>query len=291
MFFLLAVLAMIGYAFQGALIASCYRRLDRLSVVAYRGMALGIGMAPLLFFAGPIDPAVVRASLPWIIASAAVASFGNWCGANAYSFLPLGIASAIFTSLAAIVAVVLSWAALGERLSPAQLAWIALILLGVVLLSAARSTGPLPRDFDLRRGIVHATLYGILLGIAYVILGRASRQVHPFLAGFAWELAIGIFAAAIAVARGWAGDRPLVAVSPRDFGKIFAFASPSILGTACFTMAMRLGPMGIATAIVSTMIVVKTLLAMALYRERPTVRQWCLLAAICATVVGLKLAS
>jgi len=46
-----------------------------------------------------------------------------------------------------------------------------------------------------------------------------------------------------------------------------------------------------ASSSVSTMIVFKTLLAMALFGERPTAAQWLLLAFVCAMVMGLRLTS
>jgi drug/metabolite transporter (DMT)-like permease len=56
-------------------------------------------------------------------------------------------------------------------------------------------------------------------------------------------------------------------------------------------MAMTLGPIGIATAIIGTMMVCNTLLARLLYGERLSKRQWLFLLLVCAFVGGLRYAS
>ncbi len=290
-FFLVALAATVAYAVQGTLLAGFFRRLDRLSVVTYRGLALGLTLLPLLLFIGPVEPSAAMRMAPFILAAAAVAAVGNWCGGLAYSFLPVGIASALAMSFAAVVSGFIGFAVLGESLHLAQLAFVGLTLSGIVALGAARSTGPLPREYNVPFGILHSLLFGGLTGIAFALIGCSSRQVHPFLVAYSYEFLTGIVAGAIAIARGFIGGNPLSTISRSDFTKILAVTSPTIVGTGCFAVAVSIGPVALATAILSTMMVFKTLLAMAVYHERPTVRQWCLLAFVCATVIGLKLSS
>lgn len=290
-YFLLAILATLGYSVQNTLMASFYRSMDRLSAVTYRGFSLTLSMWPLLLWVQyPMPPLGLRFAL-CILGAAITAAAANWYGANAYSFLPVGIATALSTSFTAIVTAVIGYFGFRESLSPAQLTFLAGTLLGIFLLGAAKSSGPLPAEYNVPRGILHSLLFGLLLGVAYVLVGLASRQYPAFFVGYLWEATIGLIAASAALARGALGGASLSRIPARQFARILVCSSPTVIGTGCYAMATTTGKIGIVTAVLSTMMVFNTLLAMFLYKERPTRWQWCLLVVVCLMVIGLKLST
>jgi drug/metabolite transporter (DMT)-like permease len=289
MFFLAAIIATIGYALQSTLMASYYRSMDRLSAVALRGLSLGLSMAPLLLFVPGADFGRVPGQILLILGAAVFAALGNVASARAFSFLPVGVATASSMGFASIFAALIGFVFVGERLTSAQLVFGVLILLGVLLLGISRSTGPLPKEHSVPRGIVSSLFFGIFLGCAYSLVGMVSRELHPFLVGYLWEFIIGIVAAVIAVCRRFLGGPGLSRVPVRDFLGILLFSAPTLFGTGFYALAMSMGPIAVATAIISTMMVVNTILAAVFYGERLTARQWGLLLVVCLLVAGLKI--
>jgi drug/metabolite transporter (DMT)-like permease len=291
MFFLLALLASLGYSLDSALMASCYRTMDGSSAVAYRGLALAFTMLPLLFFVPIEDFQLTLYYLPWILCASACAAVGNMAIARSFLFLPIGVASALCMSNAALVATAISYLFGGDTLSASQLGLAALVLLTVLALGLSQSTGPLPVHYSVQRGISSSALFGLSLGIAVALVGFASRQIHPFAVGYLWELFIGILAASYAILRGLSGRPGLSRISLPHFFKIGRYSSPTVLGTGCYAFAMTLGPIGVASAIVSSVMVFDTILAALFYGERLTRKQVVLLIAVCAAVASLKFVS
>lgn len=288
MFFSLAIVAALGYSLQSTLMASYYRRIDRLSAVAYRGISLGISMLPLLFFVPFEEFWKTPQYFILILLASVLAALGNWAIANAYRRLPIGIATACAMSFSSVNVAIISFAFLGERLSFLQLLFIGLILLGVILLGVSRSQGILPTDYDLRRGLSNCFVFGLFLGAAYALVGIASRQLDPFIVGYLWEFIIGLVAAMVAIGRGYLGGLPLTKISRKDFAQILVYSAPTAIGTGCYALAMTIGPIGIAAALISTMMVFSTLFAYFLYGETLGKKQWCLLMLVWLMVAGLK---
>ncbi len=292
MFFILALLASLGYALQGVLMASYYRGMDRLSAVTYRGLSLGLSMAPLLLFVPAEAWRAWPGMLPLILVAAVLAALGNWCNATAVSCLPIGIANALCMGSVSLTLASLGFLLLGESLSPPQLLWMGLIVAGVLLLGLSRSR-PLVTGAGvanrLGRGLLFSGLFGLLLGSAFLLVARAARASHPFLVAYSWEFAIGLCALLMVWLRPRVGGAPLQALSGRQFARLLLCAAPTAMGTGLYALAMTLGPVAIAAAIVSSMMVFSTLLSYLLYRERPSRRQVVLMLWICGAVVGLKL--
>jgi len=289
MLFQLGIIATFNYALQGTLMASYYRRMDTLSAVAYRGLTLGLSMLPLLYFV-PKDIWINLPTYATIILGASIcAALGNWSIAIAYRVLPVGIASALATSFVALAAVINGIIFFEEFLSGFQLLCIFLILLGVCFLGLSKSKGPLPKEYNVRRGIFQSLLFGIFLGLAIALVGSASREFHPFAVGYLWEFTIGIIAALVCLFRGLVGGKSLVVVSKKDFWTILLYSSPTVLGTGCYAMALTMGPIGVVATILSTGMVFSTILAFFFYGERLSARQWITMLFICLAIGALKL--
>ncbi len=291
MFFILAVLATLGYSLQSTLMASYYRSMDCLSAVAFRGISLGISMLPLMLFVSGHDLLRTPAFVPLISIASVLAALGNWSAANAYRQLPVGITSALSMSATSLVVVVIGWSFLGELLSATQLLLICLIMAGGILLGASRSAGTIPADYNAAWGVFNCLMCGLFLGISFALIGTVSRLLQPFIAGYLWEFIIGLAAASVAMARGRLGGAGLSSISLNDFTRVLLFSSPTVLGTGCYALAMTMGPISITTAITNIMMVFSTLLAYFIYDEKLTTLQWVLLFAICSMVVGLRLST
>ncbi len=291
MFFIVALIATIAYATQGTLMASYYRSMDQLSAVAYRGLSLGVSMIPLLLFVPSGEFAHVPSFAGSIVVAAVCAALGNLYIARAFCDLPIGIATGMAMSCAAILTGVLGFVLLGEVLTSHQIFFSALILVTLTMLGMTRSGGTIPTNYNIRKGIVNCLLFGVFLGSAYSFVGMTSRSLHPFLVGYLWEFTIGIIAALMAVSRTFVGGPSLTIPKKRDLLKITLYSSPTAIGTGLYALSMTMGPIGIATAIISTMMLFNTVFAAFLYGEKLSVKQWALLVLVCGAVIGLKLSS
>lgn len=291
MFFIVALISTLAYAIQGTLMASYYRSMDQLSAVAYRGLSLGFSMLPLLLFVSPADFASVPSLAGSILGASVCAALGNLYIARAYCDLPVGIASGMGMSCAALLAGALGFLLLGEVLTPRQIFFSVLVLIALTMLGMARSEEATPNHHNIRRGVINCVLFGLFLGSAYSFVGMVSRSMHPFLVGYLWEFTIGIIAAIMAVGRSFGGGPSITIPPARDLWKITLYSSPTAIGTGFYALAMTMGPIGIATAIISTMMVFNTIFAAYLYKERLSAKQWILLLIVCGAVIGLKLSS
>jgi drug/metabolite transporter (DMT)-like permease len=291
MFFFLALLASLAYSLDSTLMASCYRTMDRPSAVAYRGLALSFTMLPLLLFVPIEDLERAPQYLPWIVCASACAAVGNVAVARSFLFLPIGVASALCMSNAALTAAAISYLLGGDTLSASQLGLAALVLVTVLALGLSRSTGPLPAQYSVRRGIISSIIFGLSLGTAVALVGFASRQIHPFAVGYLWESLIGILAMTYTMLRGLSGRAGLSRISLPHFIKIGRYCAPTVVGTGCYAFTMTLGPIGLASAIVSSVMVFNTILAAMFYGERLTRKQIGLLIAVCGAVAALKFAT
>ena len=291
LFFTLAIAATIGYSFQSTLMASFYRSIDRLSAVAYRGLTLGITMLPLLAFVPRESYQQINSLLPAIALASLLAALGNWCAANAFHYLPIGIASALSMSFATLVTILIAHLFLGEALSSIQLLLIAMILCTVIGLGITKSAHLVLPTRNPRKGLFYSLLFGVFLGSAYSVVGESSRRFHPLLVAYLWEFGIGIIAAIVCFARKKTGGSGLQALPVKRLITLALFSSPTAVGTGAYATATTLGPLGIATAIIGTMMVCNTILARILYHERLVLKQWTLLLVACAFLALLRLVS
>lgn len=294
MYIVIALIAAFAYALQGTLMASFYRKMDTLSVVAYRGLAIGLATLPLLFFLKASDFATVPSIMGSILLCSVVAACGNWFIANAVCRLPVGIASALLDSFRTVTAIALAIFFLGEMLNGIQFAFIGALLACVVTLCLSKKSAgsePLPPAI-LFTGIAFALASGVSLGCAMGMIGATSRSTHPLLIVFLWELTIGLVAMGGAFARGKLKGGVMKGFSPislKDFGRVVLCSSPTIIGTAGYAFAAKLGSIAVVSAVLSAGSVIAALIAFVLYRERLTSTQYAMIALCCTAIAGLNL--
>ncbi|MBN2000244.1 DMT family transporter [candidate division KSB1 bacterium] len=292
MFFLTALTASLAYSLQNVLMAKHYRSMDTLSSVAYRGLTLGISMAPILVFVPRHQFGRIFLFIYPLLGATVLTALGNWAMAKAFRHLSVGIANTLMVSFITIVSAFFSYLFYHEVLSFFQIVLIAAVFITLFWLGASKSSKAMPAEFNVRKGIGYAFLFGLLLGGGITLIGMTSRTLHPFLVGYFWEFSVGITAAVMAFIRGKLFHGvSLVSVNWKQFWIILYCAAPTAIGTGFFALSMTMGPVAVAAAITSTTMVFTTLLAFYIYGEQLSLKQWLLLLLVCALVVGLKLVS
>jgi len=268
MFVLLTLSAMFCYALQGALLAGIYRRVDPLSVVAWRGLSLAVTMVPLIFLSHPLSMEQVYRTLPLITLSAFLMVGANLAVAMAFRSLSVGLTSTFCMSFMAIASCFISVFLLKEPLSLYEVFWIAVIISGLIQLGLSGrkvKEGNAPISL---RGVICCLLHGLIAASGFFMLTLIVREESPFLAAYMWEALIGLFAAAFAACRKLLGKEGLYIPNYKTLGKISAYSFPTVAGTACFTVAITLGPFSIAAVILSIGLVVSYMLGWLFYQEK-----------------------
>lgn len=291
MIIIFGLLATLGYSLQGSLLAYYARSTDALSLVAYRGLSLALTMWPLLFFvpAGGFflpPEALIRLGIVAILCTAA-----NALSNLTYRYLPVGIATAVAIGSGTVVAMLIEGLILNRPLSTAQLILVLLLLATVGALAAARSTGTEPEHYSLSRGITAGLGFGLTIGVVWILVGSLTERHHPFLIGYLWETSVGLFALFAAFARGMLTSQGgFQRVTLRKATGIGLRSSPTILGTGAYSYALTLGPVAIPSAILGMMVAINSVLAMFLYGERLSSRQWGYVCFSAVILAALKLA-
>lgn len=291
MFFGFALMSMAGYALHNVWMAPFYRRNDQMAVVTLRGLGMSLAMLPGLLVPMPGGSSEIRTQLGWILAASAAALLGNWAAANAVRHLPIGIATALNMSLSTLVSAWLSLRWMGESLSAGQLAWMALIFVGVFGLGAVRGRQVTTVTYCLSKGLMFSSLFGLALGVGFTLIGHVSRSLNPLVAGLCWEFVITLMGAGVlAVRRAWFGYIGNIP-SGRQLAWLLVACIPGGLGTACYGIAVANGPIAVVTAILGTMMVAASILAWLIHGERLSGGQWFFVVFVCGAVIGMRYAS
>ncbi|MBP9838059.1 MAG: DMT family transporter [Proteobacteria bacterium] len=287
MFFLLSFIANIGYALQNSFMAAYYRKIDSLSAVTYRGLSLLISMLPVLYFVEDLNANLVISILPLISLASFFTVIANAQAALVYQYLPLGIAGALCVSSATIFATLFGFLFLSESPNYIQSVCIVSILCLVFFLGSLTNSEK-QHEYQVKKGLIATFLFAFFIATGYIFMGRASREIDPLLSGYLWEGGIGICGVILTILRKFSGGKPLEKISFQDFYKILLYSSPTVFATACFSLAIKMGPMSIVLAIIATGIIINCILGSLLYKEKLTWKQWGVILLICGVVVLLK---
>ncbi len=290
MFFLLAVLAMIAYSVQGTLITHHAPKHDGLSISIYRNLSLALTMIPLLFFASREsfsslqDPTVVT---EFLIAGA-TGAMGLALSLWAIKSLPVGIKTAFGRLFSVVIVFLLGFFFFGEIPLWEELFFVTLILVAGGCLAMQKNNFD-HLDNKVLKGIVLSFVSAVLAGFSFYFMSKLSREIDPFLAGYVWETLIGLFALLYGIIRSGVGHTKIARISWKEFGTITLVSWPTLIGTGCFAYAVTLGPLGIANAVGTGGILVSSIIAHFLYKEKLIRSQWFWIAVIAVGLVGLKL--
>jgi drug/metabolite transporter (DMT)-like permease len=288
MYFLFALISTISYALHNTVMAPYYRNCDRLESLVVRGLGVSVAMIPVLFLS-TLETEHLRQAAPFIITAAAFAIFANWCVTSSFKYLPIGIASALNMSIAAVSTSICGAVILEETVSLRQSIWMALIFGSIFALGISKMPTSSLTEYSSSKGSIAAFGFGSLIGVAYTVIAKASRLADPIAVAFLWESNIALFGVLIVVVRSITNRRALVTLHSKQIGGIVLNGIPAALGTICYALAVANGPVSIVTAVLATVMVANSFFAWLLYREQLTKHQVALIAFATLTVIGLKL--
>lgn len=298
MYIFIAVVAASAYALQGTLMASFYRKMDPLSAISYRGLALGLVMLPLLAFV-PLEQFYKTSSFfGHILLCAVLAALGNWLVANSYKSLPVGVAWALSESFRTITAIGFAILLLHEALNAYQLGFIAALLICVSILctsSSSSNSGKAPANGKnpaaTYAGIAFTMGFGVFIGWSMSLIGTVARECNPLVLAFEWEFTIGVIGVLFAWGRRLfkGKEHGLASISRLSFGKIALYSSPTVIGTYGFAVASQMGSIAIVSAVLSVSTVAAAIIAYLLYKERLSTLQCGMIAVSCLIIAGLNL--
>ncbi len=289
MFFVYALISTIGYAFQSSLMVGYYRLLDTLSAITYRSLSLGFTMLPLALLGYIYGPNNLIPFIPTILLAGLLTTFAYWARALSYCVLPVGIAVGICEALKTIAVIICGVLFLSEFLTTTQLSILGFLLITIVILGILKERNDIPVNVLPIKGSIYCLVYGIFNALSIAMIANASRSIHPFLVAWSWQLSAGVFGLLIALIRGKLGRSSFQIVSKKDTFKITIYTSPSVIGTGFFALAISLGPIAIVSAIGTLTIVITTILAFYIYKEKLHLKQWILLILIMLSICLLKI--
>jgi drug/metabolite transporter (DMT)-like permease len=287
MFFLLALLSAFGYALQNVLLVPYARKMDGLSLAFFRGSTFLVTLTPLFIGSHLTDINTVLRQWPILIAGGFGGGLSLGLMYTAYRFIPIGVTVGLQRAFSTIMLAIAGWLFWKETLSFAAIALIAVILAASFFLGLRKHGMP---HLDQRGllGLALVLLSAFPLAVAYVVFAILSRDGSPLVSGYFWEAAIGAGSLALILAR-WSGNRMrLGMISRREYFAIALRAWPTLVGTGCYGLALRLGPMAVISAVGTVSIVFSTLLAHWLYGEKIRPGHWIAIMVVVLGVAGLK---
>jgi len=289
MFYALAIGSMLSYALQNTLLVHYARRIDGLSLSFYRGASFIITLSPLLLGSSTME--IFSVLTHWRILILSGLSGGIFLALNFESlrFIHVGLAQTTTRSLSTILLALSGWVFFHDPFSLSGLGLILLIVLGCLWLGMQRSHGAQGKAY-LLPGILLALASALPLAITHAALAYISKQSDPLTSGYLWEVSIGLGSAALIVLRSLTTRRHIQRIPRRTFLLIAVCASPTLIGTGLYSLALHAGPLSIASAIGGGSLVVMSLLAWWWYGERLRAMQWMAIAFVLAGIVGLKFA-
>jgi drug/metabolite transporter (DMT)-like permease len=285
-FVALCLLSRVAYSFNDVLVGELARRHDRMEIATWRGLSLGVTMAPLLVWVSGSAWEALAAhpgELLWLVTITAGA---NVLQLQAARYLPFGLRAALFVAGVALGGLALGAWFLDERFSLTQLGWCALVIASAVLASLGNHSGG-GLTADVRKGAPLALAASALIAAAALSFARLARATDPLLVAWAWELGAG---AVLVVPLLWRQrGRWEAGVWPR-FVRTAACSLPTVVGTAASAVAVTLGPLGVWAALAGTQAVFTAGLGAAWHRERIGPLRWFYFALGALGVSGLALA-
>lgn len=196
-----AVLTAILFALTGVCAAQASSLLGAGRANAWR---LAIALGILAVWVHGFGPGMLHGLKPWFLAAGAVGfGLGGWCAMQALRHGGSTLSLLVIECVAALAATAIGWLVLGAALHGPHLAWMALILIGVMLGASPGPLPALPRPL-LRRACAFAIAAGCLQAVSinlskhgFNLLESAAHPVTP--AEAAYQRLWGGFAAALLI--------------------------------------------------------------------------------------------
>ncbi len=287
MFYLFAIGSMLGYALQTALLVHYARKIDGLTLAFYRGVGFILTLSPLLLGATHADVAGVLSHWQLLIVAGLAGGLYLTLIFTSYRYLPAGVSNTFGKAGFTVVITAVGWLFLNEALSAAQLACIAVILAGTIVLGFQKHEF-VHLDARKAHGILLTLLCSIPQAVTIYGITVLSRTASPLVSGYVWELSIAVGAGILLILRRLIIGTNIDRMTWKTFTTITLCGIPTLVGTGLFCLAAPLGPVAILNAIGSAALVMVMLLSWLLYGERMKRGQWLSISLVLTGVIALR---
>lgn len=286
-FLVLCLCSRFAYALNDVLIGRLARAHGSTEVAAWRGVSLGVTMAPLLIWVPGSGWAKLSEHLGELLLLAMLTAASNLLHLRAARHLPFGLRAAFVITGLAGGSVVLGWAALGERLSITQAAF-CVVVLGCAVVAALGTHASHEIKPDIRRGAVLALGAAALFAFIALIVARLSRSTDPLLTAWAWEFCSGLVLLAPVL---WSYRKKADPKRLAHIGRIAIASAPTVIGSgaAAFALTLPNGTLGVWAAVAGTQVFFTALLGVLWHKETMGLVRWASFAVAAAAVAGLAI--
>lgn len=270
-FFFFIALAVISYGIQGSLQTTFARKYDAFVVTIYRNLSLIITMSPVLLLATPAEVKEITEHIPLLLAASGMGAISLLLALTSSKYLPLGVGTAIRQIVQVSIAICIGIVLLNEWLTFAQFViLIAIVFIGIAL-ALLRSDHPHLDPANVWKGVAFAIAAGTVVAQSFYFFSLLSREVNPFVAGYFWEVGVGIFALAYAVILFASGKYKVsVRIPRRDAIKIIGISLLTISATSSYAFALSSGPYALAAGLLTSTTLVASVMGWVIYKERLT---------------------
>jgi drug/metabolite transporter (DMT)-like permease len=284
-FIALCVVARFSYSLNDIFIGRLARRYGRMQVAAFRGVSLGVSMAPWLLFVPAAAWSALGSQGGTVFVTVAVTALANILQLHAVRYLPFGLRAALMITTMATTSVFIGWLLLGERLTPLQLG-LCVVLVSSALVAALGSHAAQEIEIDIPRGAALTVLAGVLMVTAVFGVKRLAHATHPLLAAWTWEFGAGLILLGPIVWR-WRREAAVARVS---LWQVALAALPTALASGASILALDYGELGLWGALGGTQILFTSALGALWHREALGLRRWLCMILSASAVAGLAIA-
>lgn len=291
-FFALIAIAIFSYGIQIPLLVHFVRKTDGLIVTVYRNLSLGLTMLPVLFFVPLSEVMSIISHIPTLLLASGFGAFAFIVNLNASKYLAVGVTSSIRQVVYVTVAIILGFLFLDEHLTFFQLVLLAGILSGGITLTLSKSSHTHLNTEDAWKGVVLAMVGGVGYALSFLYFSILSREISPWVAGYFWELTIGIIAFLYWQIRIYINNEDNKNLfSVREVVTIAAISLATIAGTVSYGFAVNFGPYALASGLVTTTVLITTLISWFLFKEKLTPKQLLLISTVVILIFLLRVVS
>ncbi|NQZ84129.1 MAG: DMT family transporter [Nanoarchaeales archaeon] len=292
LFFILILFSVLAYGIGLPLLTVYARKLDGLTITVYSNLSFIITMFPLLFFAEMSEILEILNHLPMLLLASISGFIAVASLFSANKYLPVGLNGGIKQGIYIIFAFILSYLFFNEKTTPIEFLIIFVILISTILLSFMKMDLKHLDIQHMNKGITYVIVSGVFQALSYFSFASLSRNLSPFVATYFWEAGIGVAALMfILIFGGHFGVPKLKRISNNQILKISIVSTLAIIGTLCYSFAIKIGNFAIATSLLTTTIVVYTIAGYILFKEKLNIKQITLMSIIIISVMVLKLIS
>jgi len=288
MFYAYAVASMLGYALQGALLVPVARRMDGLTLAFIRNATFAVTLLPLLLLGDLGDLPLVLSHWKLLIVSGIAGTTFLAILFHTYRSLPAGSSNALARVMSTTGLIVGAWIFFQETLRPIQLLIIGLMLAATFPLTIRRSK--LAHLEEIKpSGVALILLAGCVHAVTIMIITYLSREADPLVAGYVWEVTCSFITGIFLIFRRLLFKTKLKhRVTANDWMSVAWRASPTLIGTGAFTLAMQTGSPGVVSSIGASSLAVTAILGWKWYGDKLEPRQWWSIGAIIIAMIVLK---